>query len=174
MQHTRAGQIGLAQQIQGIGARLAGMNNDWLTGLASRLQVAVEGDLLLGGHLWLVMVIKPGFADGDHAGVIQRVQQPVQVGRCLAGQIQRVNADTAIHIGILLCDLLDGGRVRGINPNTQKLAYTALPGGVQGGVQRAIVGGQVKAIQVAVGVDQHAGLSYIVWVGRSDFRAPAR
>ncbi|MDH4869928.1 hypothetical protein E8E91_03750 [Pseudomonas sp. BN515] len=73
------------------------------------------------------------------------------------------------------------------------MANTASTGGVEGGIEGAIMGGQVEAVQVAMGVDQHASrlqaqapsfkpaacsrsptAGYIVWVGRSDLRAPAR
>jgi len=71
------------------------------------------------------------------------------------------------------CDLLDGGAFRGINPNTSKtcLHRAAWPA-VLGGVPRSHRGGQVKAIQVAVGVDQAMrGSVYIVWfVGRTSAR----
>ncbi|RMV09820.1 hypothetical protein ALP16_102199 [Pseudomonas savastanoi] len=48
-------------------------------------------------------------------------------------------------------------------------------GGFKGCIQRAVVLGKVKAIKVKMGIYKH-GLkhNYIVWVGRSDFRAPTR
>jgi hypothetical protein len=36
------------------------------------------------------------------------------------------------------------------------------------------MGGEVEAIEVAVGVDKHQQQAYIVWVGRSEVNAPAR
>ncbi|QEY75987.1 hypothetical protein F1C79_13420 [Pseudomonas denitrificans (nom. rej.)] len=75
------------------------------------------------------------------------------------------------------------------------MADATRAGGVQRGIQRPIVGGEIEAIEVAVGIDQHentlremtkrpcgrfvvaackACKFYMVWVGRSDFSAPAR
>jgi len=78
------------------------------------------------------------------------------------GQIQRVNAEPLQYTSGISCSAiaLTAARSRAFNPNTQKLAYTALLAAFQGGLQRTIVGGQFQGDQVAVELDQHAGLSY--------------
>jgi len=99
------------------------MNNDWLTS-GRALQVAVEGRFVAGRHLWLVMVNQARFRrSADHAGVIQRVQQPVpgSVGSRGSDSSVRVNATLQYHIEVRSAICLHGGRVRGINPNTQNL-----------------------------------------------------
>jgi len=53
---------------------------------------AVEGDLLLGGHLWLRNGNQPGFAEigGTTAGVIQACTQPSPGRSCTRGSDQRM------------------------------------------------------------------------------------
>ena len=75
---------------------------------------------------------------------------------------------TRVRIG----ELLYSGCVIGVHTDAQKLADATRSGGIKQGIKGSVVGGQVQTIKVAVRVNQHN--NYMVWVGRSDCRAPAR
>src|SRR5690606_8714734 len=106
-----------------------------------------------------------------HPGMIQRLQQPGEIGRLTARQVQRVDADTAPDIVVLLRQRLDHRRIGRVYPDAEEFADTPCTGGIERVVEGAVVGGEVKAVEMAVGIYQH---DHMVWVGRSDLSAPAR
>ena len=95
------------------------------------------------------MVIQAGFANGYHARVIQLVQQPVQRRRSTWLHIQRVDTYRAIDIGIAIRQGFDITGVIGTHADAQEMTDPALAGGFKGCIQRAVVGAQIKAIEVA-------------------------
>ncbi|MNS47960.1 hypothetical protein D3C72_805120 [compost metagenome] len=134
------------------------MDDHRFAGLLRRLQVQAKGFLLQLRCLRLVMVIEAGFADGDHTRVIELLQQPVQRRRGTGLYIQRVHAHRAVDVVITFGQGFDVGRVVRADTDTQKVPYPALPGGIQGSIQGAVVGGQVEAIEVTMGIYEHKGL----------------
>ena len=66
------------------------------------------------------------------------------------------------------------GRILNIHPALLPDFGGCLVQGIQRGVQRTAMGGKVEAIKVTMGIYEHMGPGYIVWVGRSDLRVPAR
>ena len=69
--------------------------------------------------------------------------------------VQRVHAHRTVHIGITLGQGFDIGRVVSADANAQKMPHPAITRRLQGGVQRTVVGTQIKAIKMAVGVNEH-------------------
>ncbi|MCY1399052.1 hypothetical protein D9M71_141010 [compost metagenome] len=143
------------------------MDDHRFAGLLRRLQVQAERFLLQLCCFRLVVVIEAGFANRHHPRVIELLQQPVQRRRGPRLHIQRVHAHRAVDIVITFGQGLDVGRVVRADTDTQKVPYPTLPGSFQGSIQGALVGGQVKAIKVTMGIYEHKGLQ-LVWVGRSD------
>ncbi|GFM49588.1 hypothetical protein PSCICE_08550 [Pseudomonas cichorii] len=87
--------------------------------------------------------------------MIQLGQQPVQ-GRRFAGlEIQRVNAHRAVHIVITLGQGLYSAGIVGTDTDAQKMPDTPATRRVKGSVQRAIVLGKVKAVEVAMRIYKH-------------------
>ncbi|GLR35959.1 hypothetical protein GCM10011247_13560 [Pseudomonas plecoglossicida] len=85
----------------------------------------------------------------------QLAQQPFQ-GRYLAGrQIQWVYPYRAIDIGILLAQGLHRAGVLGAYTDAQEMPYAPFTGSLQGGIEGALVGAQVKTVEVAMGVYEH-------------------
>ncbi|BCS45626.1 hypothetical protein Pta6605_39570 [Pseudomonas amygdali pv. tabaci] len=86
-----------------------------------------------------------------------------------------MNAHRAIDIRVAFGECLDRTRIVGADTDAEKMPDPSATGGIEGCIQRAVVLGKVKAIKVTMGIYKH-GLkhNYIVWVGRSDFRAPTR
>ncbi|MCY1465084.1 hypothetical protein D9M71_831860 [compost metagenome] len=93
MQHARLGQRRFTQQVQGIGAGTAGVDDHRLAGLLGRLQVQPEGLLLQRCRFRFVVIIQAGFTDRHHPRVIELLQQPVQRRRRTRLHVQRMHAD---------------------------------------------------------------------------------
>ncbi|MNP83905.1 hypothetical protein D3C76_1829900 [compost metagenome] len=51
---------------------------------------------------------------------------------------------------------------------------TPFTGRVQRSIQGAAMGSEVETVKVTMGIYKHKRPGYIVWVGRSDFREPAK
>ena len=116
------------------------------------------------------MIIQAGFADRHYARMVEFVQQPVQRRRRTRLHIQRVHADRAIDIVIALGQGFDVGRVVGADTDAQEVPYPTLAGRIQGGIQGAVMGGEVKAIKVTMGIYEHKRLQLTSyeWDGRFD------
>ncbi|GAO91959.1 hypothetical protein PSA5_04600 [Pseudomonas syringae pv. actinidiae] len=86
-----------------------------------------------------------------------------------------MNADRAVDIGIAIGKRLDRTGVVGTDADAQKMPDTSTPRCLKGCIQGAVVLGEIETIEVTMGIYKH-GLknNYIVWVGRSDLRAPTR
>ncbi|BCA30062.1 hypothetical protein PtoMrB4_40390 [Metapseudomonas otitidis] len=139
--------------------------------------------------LRLVVIVEPGLANGHHTRVIQFLQQPVQGRGLTRREIQRVYADRAVHITVAVGQGLHCGSVIGAHANAEELPNAPGARRIERCIEGAAMGSQVKAIKMTMRVDQHgAGChwrgtgkrrlggagDYMVWVGRSDFSAPAR
>ncbi|MNG31027.1 hypothetical protein D3C84_1167660 [compost metagenome] len=61
-----------------------------------------------------------------------------------------------MHVVVTLGERFHRPRVVGAHADAEELADTASTGGIEGGIKGAIMGSQVEAVQVAMGVDQHA------------------
>ncbi|MNP01865.1 hypothetical protein D3C76_936930 [compost metagenome] len=155
MQYTRLGQVGLAQQRQGIGACAAGMNDDGLAGHVRRLQVQPKRLLLPLGSFRFVVVIQASLTNGNHVRVFKFAQQPVQ-GWCGPGlQIKGVHADRTIDVDITLGQVLDRLRVLGTHADTEKMPDATRPRSIEGDIQRTGVLREIETIQVAMGIYKH-------------------
>jgi hypothetical protein len=72
-------------------------------------------------------------------------------------------ADRAIDVVITLSQGFDIGGVVDADTDTQKVPDSALPGRVECSIQGAVVGGEVKAIEVTMGIYEHKrAATYIV------------
>jgi len=134
-----------------------------------------EGLLLDFGRFRLVVIIQTGLTDGHYPRVIQLTQQPVQGRSALGLHVQRMNPYRTVHIVIAIGQCANCSSIVGTDPYAQEMSDTPGPGGLQGSVERTCVLGEVKAVEVTMGIYKHGSNgNYIVWVGRSDLRAPAR
>ncbi|BBH34635.1 hypothetical protein PBDP_4172 [Pseudomonas sp. St290] len=133
-----------------------------------------ERRLLHVGGFRLVVIVKAGFTNGDNPWMVELTQQPIERRRGVWLDIQRVDTDRAIDIGITFGQCLDVGGVVGADADAQEVTDTPLAGRVQRSIQGAAVGSEVETVKVTMGIYKHKGLGYIVWVGRSDFREPAK
>jgi hypothetical protein len=88
--------------------------------------------------------------------MIQFIQQPLQRWRGTGFKVQRVNTDRTINIGIPLCQAFNSARIISTYANTQKMTNTPRTRRIQRGIERTCVGAQIKAIEVAVRVNQHS------------------
>ncbi|MNL28425.1 hypothetical protein D3C87_1500670 [compost metagenome] len=131
------------------------MDDHRFAGLLRRLQMQSEGLLLQLCRFRLVVVIQTGFADGHHSRMIEFVQQPVQRGRRPRLYIQRMHADRAVHVVILFSERFDVGGIVCADTNTQKVPHSTLARRIEGGIQRAVMGGEVEAIKVTMGIYKH-------------------
>jgi hypothetical protein len=74
-----------------------------------------------------------------------------------------MHADRTIDIVVALGQGFDIGRVVSTDADTQKVAYPTLAGRIEGGIQRAVMGGEVEAIKVTMGIYEHKrAATYIV------------
>jgi hypothetical protein len=74
-----------------------------------------------------------------------------------------MHADRAVDVVIPLGQGFDIGGVVDADTDTQKVPYPALTGRLEGGIQGAVVSGEVEAIQVAMGIYEHKrAATYIV------------
>lgn len=87
--------------------------------------------------------------------VVQLAQQPVQRRRLALLQIQRMHTHRAVDVGIALRQRLDCPGVVGADADTQEVLHTTGAGGSQRRIEGTIVGRQVEAVEVAVGINQH-------------------
>ncbi|GFM64521.1 hypothetical protein PSCICJ_06390 [Pseudomonas cichorii] len=87
--------------------------------------------------------------------MIQLGQQPVQSRRFAGLEIQRVNAHRAVHVVITLGQGFYSAGIVGTDANAQKMPDTSATRRFKGSVQRAIVLGEVKAVEVAMGIYKH-------------------
>ncbi|GFM87930.1 hypothetical protein PSCICO_33290 [Pseudomonas cichorii] len=101
------------------------------------------------------MIIKARFANRHHPRVIQLGQQPVQGRRFARLEIQRVNTHRAVHVVITLGQSLYGTGIVGTDTDAQKMPDTSATRGFKGSVQRAIVLGEVKAVEVTMRIYKH-------------------
>nr|BFE95300.1 hypothetical protein GCM10020185_58360 [Pseudomonas brassicacearum subsp. brassicacearum] len=120
------------------------------------------------------MIVQAGFADGDHPWMVQLTQQPIERRRSVGLDIQRMNTDRTIDIGITFGQGLDVGGVVGADADAQEMTDTPFTGRVQRSIQGAAMGSEVETVKVTMGIYKHKRPGYIVWVGRSDFREPAK
>lgn len=132
------------------------MHDDRLASHFRRLQVQAECLLLELGGFRLVVIVQARLTDRHHTRVFQFSKQPVQRNGFTRLQVERVNADGAVHVVVTLGEGLHRRRVVGAHANAEELTDTTSTGGVEGSIKGAIMGGQVEAVQVAMGVDQHA------------------
>ncbi|BAW22199.1 Uncharacterized protein KF715C_ch16260 [Pseudomonas putida] len=88
-------------------------------------------------------------------GVGQFAQQPFQRRGFTRRQVKRVHAHRAIDIGVLLAQRLHGTGVFGTDANTQKMTDPTLTRCLQSGIEGALVGAQVKTVEVAMGIYEH-------------------
>src|SRR5690554_3031449 len=62
----------------------------------------------------------------------------------------------APDVVVLLGQLLDHRRVGGVHADTEELADTTLARSIQSVVERAVMGSEVEAVEMAVGIYQHS------------------
>ncbi|SST12111.1 Uncharacterised protein [Acinetobacter baumannii] len=155
MQHAGLRQRRLAQQRQRVGARLAGVHDHWLGGDPRGFQVQAKRLLLQLGGFRFVVVVEAGLADRHHPRMRQFAQQPVQRWRASGLQVQRVHAHRTVHVGIALGQGLHRLGIVGADADAEELTDATRSRGIQRRIERAAMGGQVEAIEVAVGIDQH-------------------
>jgi hypothetical protein len=74
-----------------------------------------------------------------------------------------MHADRAVDVVITLGQGFDIGGIVGTDADTQKVTYPALTGCIESSIQGSVVGGEVKAIEVAMGIYEHKrAATYIV------------
>jgi hypothetical protein len=74
-----------------------------------------------------------------------------------------MHANRAIDVLITLSQGFDIGGIVGTDADTQKVPYPALTGSIESSVQGSVMGGKVKAIEVAMGIYEHKrAATYIV------------
>jgi hypothetical protein len=74
-----------------------------------------------------------------------------------------MHADRAIDVVITLGQGFDIGGVVDADTDTQKVPDSALTGGLKGSIQGSVVGGEIEAIEVAMGIYEHKrAATYIV------------
>jgi hypothetical protein len=74
-----------------------------------------------------------------------------------------MHADRTIDIVIALGQGFDVGGVVGTDTDTQEVPYPALAGRIERSIQGAVMGGEVKAIKVTMGIYEHKrAATYIV------------
>ena len=66
-----------------------------------------------------------------------------------------MHADRTIDIVITLSQGFDVGGVIGTHADAQEVPYSALTGRIQCSIQRAVMGGEVEAIKVTMGIYKH-------------------
>ncbi|RMQ84193.1 hypothetical protein ALP97_05217 [Pseudomonas salomonii] len=176
MQHAGLGQGRFAQQRKGVSAGASGVDDHRFAGLLGRLQVQAEGGLLQLGGFRLVVVIQAGFANRHHAWVVELAQEPIQGRRFTGLEVQRVNTDRAVDIGIAISQGFDVGGVVGAHADAQEVPYPTLACRFQGGIEGAAVLGKVEAIKVAVGIYEHRKVRLNSWEvsGRRYTRRPLK
>ena len=155
MKHTGLRQVSLAQQREGIGPRCTGMHDHRFAGLARGLQVQAKRCLLQLGRFRLVVVVQAGFADRHNMRVRQLTQQPLQRRGLARRQVQWMHPHRAVDIGVLFTQGLDRPGVVGTDANAQKMPDPAFARSLQGSIERALVGTQVKTVKVAMGIYEH-------------------
>jgi hypothetical protein len=139
------------------------MNDHWFAGLLRGLQVQAEGFLLQLRRFRLVVIIQAGFTNRHHTRMIELMQQPIQRWRSARLHVQRVHANRTVDIVITLGQGFDVGGVVDTDADTQKVPDSTLAGRVERGIQRAVMGGEVKAIKVTMGIYEHKrAATYIV------------
>ncbi len=131
------------------------MDDHRFTGLPGGLQVQAEGCLLQLGGFRLVVIVQTGFTDRHHFRVIELMQQPVQCRRRARLHIQWVHTDRAIDVVIALGQGLDVGSVVGTHADAQEMPDPTLAGRIKCSIQRAIMGGEVEAIKMTMGIYEH-------------------
>jgi hypothetical protein len=79
-----------------------------------------------------------------------------------------MHADRAIDIVVALGQCFDIGCVVGADTDAQEVPYPAFAGRIEGGIQRAVMGGEVEAIKVTMGIYEHKRLQLTSyeWDGR--------
>src|SRR5690606_31221748 len=95
------------------------------------------------------------FTNGHYLGVVQFAEQPVQRRRFAWRQVQRVDADRAVHIRVARCQRPDLGRIVGTYADAQEMPDTPCPRGIQRGIQGATMSGEVETVEVAMGIYKH-------------------
>jgi hypothetical protein len=66
-----------------------------------------------------------------------------------------VHAHRAIDIGVLLAQRLHCPGIFGADTDTQKMPDPALAGRLQGGIEGALMGTEVKTVEVAMRIYEH-------------------
>jgi hypothetical protein len=91
--------------------------------------------------------------------MIQFRQQPIQGWRFAWRQIQRVDTHRTIDISVLLGQRLHLCGVVGTHPDAQEVPHPTSPGSVQRSIEGATMGGEVKTIEVAMGIYEHGEMT---------------
>jgi hypothetical protein len=87
--------------------------------------------------------------------VRQFAQQPLK-GRGFTGrQVERMHAYRAVDIAVLFAQGLDRTGILGTDANAQEVPHSTVTGRLQGGIEGAVVGAQVKSVEVAMGIYEH-------------------
>src|SRR5690606_3610418 len=87
----------LLQDAQGVGRRLPGVDDERLAAGARSADVAAEALVLPCGRLLGAVIVEPGLADRDDAG-IGRSRDQLFHGRVAAAALVRVNPDRGVYL----------------------------------------------------------------------------
>ena len=131
------------------------MDDHGFVGCCAGLQVQAERLLLPGGGFRLAAVIQTGFTDRDDFRVIELAQSRVQRRGRARLHVERMHADRAIDVAITLSQGFDISSIIGTHADAQKVPDPACARCVECGIQRAVMGGEVEAIKVTMGIYEH-------------------
>ena len=101
-----------------------------------------------------VVIIQAGLANRSDFSMPCKHLQLIKIGQVIA-QIKRMHAYRRVDAVKPLGNRGNPRRLVQVDADTQHTADACLPGRSNGGLKAAVVGAQVEAIQVTMGVDQH-------------------
>ena len=147
----------LAQQRQGIVLGAAGVHHQRQTGVASGTDMLNETLLLPLPLLLGVEVIQAGFTDAHHSGMVRQADQLRRV-RFMHVLVKWMHTDGGEHVRLGFGHLPHPWEGLQIDTDAQHGTHAVGAGGGHEGLKITLVGVQIEAVQVAMGVHQIKGL----------------
>ena len=148
--------------IPGIGAVLAGaaVDEDGELDGGGQRELPAEDLLLHVARGMVVVVVEADFADGDDARMLGEALHAVEVGGGEQARLVGVDADGSVNPGVALGEWDGAGEVVGAIAiaDGEEGADAGVVGALDGGVA---IGGELGAVEMGVGVEEHGGLEVL-------------
>src|SRR5690606_8444636 len=145
----------LADDLQRVFPRIARMDDHRLARLARCPQMHTKPLLLHRLGIGAVVIIETRFPQSDHLGVCGEADQTLN-RRLFTLMTARMDANRAPDVLILMSNLPYRRKILQVDGHIEKPPYSRIPRRLQGSRQTTLVPCEIQAIEMAMGIDDHA------------------